>query len=655
MALLSEIKKANDIKKLAEDDLSKLATEIRHEIIDVVYKNGGHLGSNLGVVDLTIALHYMFDPGKDLIVWDGSYQTYTHKILTGRREQLKTIRQFQGLSGFSWKGESEYDPFSFGHVGTALAAAYGACVADKSLGKKRKVIAIVGDGSMTSGVALESLNNIGASKQPVLVILNDNGFSIAKTVGAMSNYLNELRSKPLYSEFKKELHEMLSKIPLGTKVERALEAMHRGLRHAVLPNIFSAYGFQYYGPIDGHNIKRMLRILNNIKTQNRPVLLHLVTKKGKGHPDADKDPFGLHKPVEPVSAAPHTVPQSGTAACVTKLEPAGAKPPLKTKSYTRAFVDIINQVASEDKRVCAITAAMPDGTGLIEFAKKFPDRTFDVGISEQTAVAFACGLATAGMRPVVAIYSTFMQRAYDQIFQELCLQNLPVILATDRAGIAGEDGPTHHGLFDIGYMRVFPNITLMSPKDEAEFEAMFRFALTLQGPSAIRYPRENCPEIKAVEKKIELGKGEIICDGKDGFIFAYGVSVKYAIKARNILHSEGINVGVANARFAKPIDSELVAQLTNYPFVLCVEDHTYQGGFGSTVLEACSLKGLDTKRIKILAVPDRFIQHGPRDMLLNLLGLDEYGIAKACKILVQNPNAASEMLYMSRHVSSIYA
>ncbi len=647
---LDRINQANDVKAFKEEELGYLAEEIRKEIIDVVYKNGGHLGSNLGVVDLTIALHYLFDPAKDLIVWDGSYQTYTHKILTGRRTQFSTLRQFKGLSGFAWKNESSLDPFSFGHVGTGLAAAYGASVADKALGRQRKVIGIVGDGSMTSGVAFEALNNIGASRQGMLVILNDNGFSIAKTVGAISNYFNELRTKPIYSGFKKELQQVLSKLPLGHSIEQALEAVHRGLRQAILPNMFSALGFQYYGPIDGHDIKLILRILNNIKSQNRPVLLHVVTKKGKGHPDADKDPYGLHKPVEPA----HVPAAKGKVHKEYKLEPAGKAPLLKTKSYTRAFIDILTVTAQNDKRICAITAAMPDGTGLVEFGKVFPDRTFDVGISEQCAVAFACGLASAGLRPVVAIYSTFLQRAYDQIFQEACLQNAPVLFAIDRAGIAGEDGPTHHGVFDVGYLRLFPNITVMAPKDEQEFVGMMSLAFNLPGPSAIRFPRENCPQIESKAQAVELGKGEIVVDGKDGMVLGYGASVKYAVKAREILLGEGIDIGVANARFVKPIDSELISELIyHYPFVLCVEDHTYQGGFGSAVLEAAALKGLDSKKIKLLSVPDKFIDHGPRELLLKLLGLDGEGIARACKILIENPKVSSEALYMTEFVSSI--
>jgi 1-deoxy-D-xylulose-5-phosphate synthase len=592
--------------------------------MEVVLKTGGHLGSNLGVVDLTLALHYVFDLKRDLIVWDGSYQTYTHKILTGRKERFPTLRQIGGLCGFGWKPESEYDPFNFGHVGTGLAAAYGVSVADGKLGRNRKVIAYVGDGSMTSGVAYEALNNIGHSKRNLLVILNDNGFSIAPTVGALKKYLTELRTAPLYNEAKREIHKILEKIPLGHTVEQVLDGARRGLKQALFPNIFTAFGFQYYGPVDGHDVKHLVEVLHKVKNIEGPVLLHVVTKKGFGHPDADHDPFGVHKPVEPKAAA-------------GKVEPGGKAPPIASRSYTRAFLDSAIALAAKDPRIMGITAAMPDGTGILEFGQAYPDRAFDVGISEQCAIAFAAGLAQAGLRPIVAIYSTFLQRAYDMIFQEMCLNNLPVTLVLDRAGIAGEDGPTHHGNFDIAFLRTLPNITLMAPKDEVELHQMLEFAMTLKGPCAIRIPRENVPDLGYFDlpkNPIQAGRGELLADGKDGAILAYGVMTVKALQAREILKREGLQIAVANARFAKPVDAELAASLARrLPFVLTIEDHAMLGGFGSAVVEALALRNEEASKIKIHGIPDAFLQHASRTELQKFLNLDADGIADVVRML----------------------
>jgi 1-deoxy-D-xylulose-5-phosphate synthase len=615
----------NDIHGLTLQELPELATDIRKFIMDIVLKTGGHLGSNLGVVDLTLALHYVFDLKKDVIVWDGSYQTYTHKILTGRKERFSTLRQMGGLCGFGWKPESPYDPFNFGHVGTGLAAAFGVAVADGMTGRNRKVIAYIGDGSMTSGVAYEALNNIGHSKRNLLVVLNDNGFSIAPTVGALKKYFTELRTAPLYNEAKKEIHKILEKIPLGLTVESILDGARRGLKQALFPNIFTAFGFQYYGPVDGHNLKELVDVLNNVKNIEGPVLLHVVTQKGRGHPDADHDPFGVHKPVEPKPVS-------------AKVEPGGQPPPIATKSYTRAFTDVSIALAAKDPRIIGITAAMPDGTGILEFGQVYPDRAFDVGISEQCALSFAAGLAQAGMRPIVAIYSTFVQRAYDMIFQELGLNNLPVTLVLDRAGIAGEDGPTHHGNFDIAFCRTLPNLTLMAPKGEIELKRMLEFALSHPGPVAIRIPRENVPDLgywDLPDRPIQLGRGEILAEGKDGAILAYGVMTAKALQAREILKRSGIDVTVANARFAKPVDGELATDLARrHPFVLTLEDHAILGGFGSAVAETLAMRNEDAGKIKIQGIPDRFLQHASRKEILKHLHLDPDGIADAVRMLV---------------------
>ena len=625
--LLSKINATNDIKKLAPEELPSLAAEIRKLIMDVVSKTGGHLGSNLGVIELTMALHYAFDVTKDVIVWDGSYQTYTHKILTGRKDKFPTLRQFGGMCGFGWKPESDTDPFNFGHVGTGPGAALGVAMADEQLGRKRKVISVIGDGSMTAGVALEAINNIGTSGKPLLMILNDNGMSIAKTVGSLSLYFNELRSAPLFREFKHEVHRLLEKLPFGAgqTAEHVLDALRRGLTQTIFPNLFTGLGMQYFGPIDGHDIKGLLAILQNVRSNDKPVVLHVVTQKGLGHPDAKCDPFAMHK--------------AGTAAADYKLEPATASVPAapKAKSYTTAFIDSMCELAAKDKRIMGVTAAMPDGTGILDFGKKFPDRMIDVGISEQVGVAMAAGMAQGGLRPVVAIYSSFMQRAYDIIFQEMCLNNLPVVLVLDRAGIAGEDGPTHHGNFDIAYLRTFPNMVLMAPKDEREVKEMLALALTLNQPSAIRLPRENVPDqsrFKLQTNPVVLGKGELLANGRKGAILAYGVMVDKALAAREMLAKEGIDVAVANARFAKPVDAELAAFLVKeYPWVLTLEDHATQGGFGGAVLEALSLRNEDTSKVKIHAIPDRFLQHADRKELLKFLHLDPEGIADVVRMI----------------------
>ena len=629
--LLDRINATNDIKKLTPEELPGLAEEIRQMILDVVLRTGGHLGSNLGVIELTLALHYTFDLKQDLLVWDGSYQTYTHKILTGRKDKFPTLRQYGGMCGFGWKPESETDPFNFGHVGTGLAAAFGCAMADQKLGRRRKVAGLVGDGTLTSGAVFEALNNIGASNVPLLMILNDNGFSIAKTVGALSTYFNELRSAPLYGELKKELHNIMGKLPILQSVEHMVDAARRGIMQALFPNLFTALGLQYYGPIDGHDIKGLLHILQNVKNQEKPVLLHVITQKGKGHPDAKKDPFAMHKPVTLVK----------TKISEDKLEPAAVcnvSPALpKAKSYTTAFADITTDLMRKDERIVAITAAMPDGTGVLDIARTFPDRCFDVGISEQCAISFAAGLAQAGMRPIVAIYSSFAQRGYDMIYQEMCLNNLPVTLVVDRAGIAGEDGPTHHGNFDIAYSRTLPNIACMAPKDESDLREMLLLTLALKQPVILRLPRETVPDYSAYKlgkAPFALGKGEILVPGKDGVMLAYGVMVAKALAAREMLLKEGLNVGVANARFAKPVDADLAERLTlEYPWVLTLEDHAAMGGFGSAVLEALSFRNAESNKVKIHAIPDRFCQHADRNELLKFLHLDAEGVADVCRMI----------------------
>jgi 1-deoxy-D-xylulose-5-phosphate synthase len=608
MRYLSKINTFRDIKGFSEEELKLLAEEIRQEIIRVVSQNGGHLGSNLGVVELTLALHYVFDADKDIFVWDVSNQTYTHKILTGRKEFFHTIRCFGGLSGFANRFESPYDPFTAGHAGVSISTALGMACADGLLSRKRKIITIIGDGAMTCGIAYEALNNCGALKKDLLVILNDNRMSISPTVGAFSKYLNILRTAPFYDELKLRLRKVLEDLPLvGIPIEHILERAKNSLKTLLGLNIFTALGFQYYGPIDGHDLGLLIKTLRNIKHQERPVLLHVVTKKGKGFARAEEDPVSHHG-VSPKSSS--------------------------TRSYTDVFAEGLKKLAWKDHRIVAITAAMMDGTGLGDFQKCFPERFFDVGICEQHAVALAAGLANAGLRPVVAIYSTFLQRAYDQVFQEVCLQNLPIVLALDRAGFSGQDGATHHGLFDIAYLRTYPQIVLMSPKDATELQEMLEFALGLERPSAIRYPRAKAAKIPSSEEKIKLGKGEILTHGKDGAILAYGSMVELALEVSKALRGEGIEISVANARFAKPIDTGLTIKfLREHPFVLTIEEHAICGGFGSSVLEALSGISSELHKLRLLGIPDRFIEHGEREKLLEAVGLTVKGVIDTIKRL----------------------
>ncbi|OHB77082.1 MAG: 1-deoxy-D-xylulose-5-phosphate synthase [Planctomycetes bacterium RBG_16_59_8] len=626
--LLDTIKRPRDIRKLKLSELPLLAEEVRREIIEVVSHRGGHLGSNLGVVDLTIALHYVFDIENDVVTWDVSNQTYTHKILTGRRERFPTLRQQHGISGFANREESPYDPFTFGHAGTAISTAVGIVSGDELTGRNRKVIAVVGDGAMTCGVSYEALNNCGASKKNILVILNDNTMSISRTVGAMSNYLNDLRTAPLYNELKSEIHEMLNKLPVvGHPIEEGLETIRRSLKATVGNNLFSALGFHYYGPINGHDLPLLVRTLRNLKRQKKPILLHLITQKGKGHPDAGSDPHALHG----------VTPRRAETKIEVKTLPA-------KKPYTKVFAESLIRLAERDNRIVAVTAAMPEGTGLIEFEKRFPSRFFDVGICEQHAVGLAAGLAHVGLRPVAAIYSTFLQRAYDQVFQELCLQKLPVVIAMDRAGIVGADGATHNGLFDIAYLRTFPNIVLTAPRDAEELDAMLAFALTLDVPTAIRYPRTDIPDFSSLQiarTPIRLGKAEVLTTGADGAILAYGSMVETALAASAALSREGIDLCVVNARFVKPLDTGIVRELlTEQPFLLLMEEHSSAGGFCSAVMEAAVQLGLDTRKMKPLALADKFLEHGDRKNLLQAQGLDPESVVALVKTLaVAKPRA----------------
>lgn len=615
--LLNSIEYPEDLKKLKLEDLPALATEIREFIIDVVSKNPGHLSSNLGVVELTIALHYCFDFKRDKIIWDVGHQAYVHKILTGRKSKFPTLRQYKGLSGFPDKNESVYDPFTCGHSGHAISSALGVSCADAILGYKRSVVAIVGDGAIGAGMSLEALNHAGDLKKNVLVVLNDNEMSISNTVGAFSKYLNKIRTAPLFADLKKEARNLLNLLPVfGKPVEKTLEHVVELIRRGATPGqIFVELGFNYFGPIDGHDFRILIETLNDIKHLDGPVLLHVITEKGRGFEPACQNPTQYH------SAGKFEM-------CNGKIKPTSSD--AKKISYTNVFGDTLIELAKTDMKIVGITAAMPDGTGMVSFGKKFPDRFYDVGICEQHAVGLANGLFAGGLKPVVAIYSTFLQRAYDQVFHDICLQRNNVVFALDRAGIVGNDGPTHNGVFDIAYLRNLPEIVLMAPKDGNELKSMLKLALESGRIAAIRYPKEDIPDVKLTSqyKTFEIGKAEVLREGADGVLLAYGAMVHRCLLAAEKLSEKGIEATVVNARFAKPLDKELILELVrNHKVILTAEDHALMGGFGSAVIELVSDEKEDTRKIVRMGIPDRFLEHGPRNLLLKNIGLDEDGIA----------------------------
>jgi len=616
--ILEKIDSPKDLQQLDAEDLAVLAQEIREEIIDVVSKNPGHLSSNLGVVELTIALHCTFDFLNDKLVWDVGHQTYVHKLLTGRRKEFSTLRQYKGLSGFPDITESEYDPFTCGHSGHAISAALGIACADKINNVDRNIIAVVGDAAIGAGMSLEALNHAGHLKRNLIVILNDNKMAISGTVGAIAMHINKIRTTPLYADFKKEVRHVLQSLPIvGKRMEHTLGHITEALKREITPGqIFVDLGFDYFGPIDGHNIQTLTETLQNIKNVEGPVLLHVITEKGKGF--------------EPASANPERYHSAGNFKMHNGKVKETPKDP-KQVSYTKVFGKTIIELAEANKDIVAITAAMPDGTGLDAFSKEFPDRYFDVGICEQHAIGLANGLVAAGLKPVAAIYSTFLQRAYDQVFHDVCLQKNGILLSLDRAGIVGNDGPTHNGVFDIAYLRHLPGITLMAPKDGAELKAMLHKAIQLNTPAAIRYPRANIPEGSLDNdcNPVEIGKGEILREGRDGVIIAYGAMVYPSMECADMLAEKGIDVTVVNARFAKPLDEDLIMKVAGKnQIVITVEDHTEVGGFGSAILELLVEKGINTQNIHKMGIPDKFTEQGSRDIILKTLNLDAEGIYK---------------------------
>ena len=614
--LLNKIDSPKDIKNLNYDALKELAQEIRDYMIEVISKNGGHLAPNLGVVELTLALHKVFNCPKDKIIWDVGHQSYIHKIITGRREAFKTLRQYNGLSGFPKIQESEYDAFGTGHSSTSISAALGMAIARDLKGEDNEVIAVIGDGSMTGGMAYEALNNAGDLQKKLIIILNDNEMSIAKNVGAMSDYLYQLRTAKTYTRIKKDLEGWLKHKNYGENIINIVRRVKGSVKYLLVPgSVFEHLGFKYYGPVDGHDLEHLVEVLEVAKATPGPVIIHVITKKGKGYEPAEKSPNKFH------GTGPFDI---ATGKKITK--------PGAPVTYTEVFGKTLVDIAKDDKKIVAITAAMPDGTGLNYFADAYPDRFFDVGIAEQHAVTAAAGMAAAGLHPVVAVYSTFMQRAFDSVLHDICMQNLPVVLGLDRAGLVGDDGYTHHGVFDYSYLRLMPQMTIMAPKDENELRHMLATAVNFNGPIALRYPRGSGLGVDITEPlhALPIGKAEEIKTGSDVCLWAVGSMVDEAVKAAEALAEQGISAGVVNMRFVKPLDTELLVKTAlQCKNIVTLEEGTVEGGVGSAVLEELNDNGLVGKvKVLNLGIPDKYIPHGDKKLLLRDIDLDHDSIVK---------------------------
>ena len=628
--LLSQIQSAQDIHGMSSAQLTALAAEIRDVLCNLLEERTAHFASNLGVVELSLALHSVFDFRRDRLIWDTGHQIYPHKLITGRYQQFATIRTKGGLMGYPNPHESEYDLFMTGHAGSSLSTISGLASGDLLLGQSdRRAVAVIGDGAFPSGIVFEALNNISGLKQNALIVLNDNKMSICPRVGGVASYLDRLRTSPFYSGLKQEVLKILDNVPLlGDPVERFLAQLKEGVKAGLHGGmLFEELGIRYLGPIDGHNIPLLRKYLQMVKGLKGPILLHVVTEKGHGFTPAAQDPVFFHTP-------PAFVQENG---CPVPRKSGG------TAAYTDLVSGALLQKMKADSRVTVLTAAMCQGNKLERIRDEVPDRFFDTGICESHAVAFAAGQAKVGLRPVVDIYSTFLQRSFDQVFQEVALQNLPVVFTLDRAGLTGPDGPTHHGAFDIAYMRCLPNMVVMAPGDASDVAPMLDFALHEDSPVAIRYPKAGATTISSAERTpIELGRSEVLRWGRDGVILCFGTLLADCLRAADLLDADGLEVGVVNARFAKPIDRELVERaFRECGFVLTVEEGCLMGGFGSAVLEAASEMSLDTSRIRRLGIPDRFIEHGERAELLADLRLDTAGIAAACRELAQHGEHAT--------------
>lgn len=635
--ILHKIVSPADLKGLGETDRKQLADEIRATIIDTVSRTGGHLASNLGAVELAIALHTVFDSPKDKIIWDVSHQSYAHKLLTGRREEFSTLRQGGGISGFTRRDESEHDAFGTGHASTSISAALGLAKARDLRRSDESVVAVIGDGSLTGGLALEGLNNAEQLDTDVIVILNDNKMSISENVGALALHLSKLRITPLYKRVETRAKEMVEKMPAGKTIARTAEGINHGVTHLLGAKsgiIFEELGFTYLGPIDGHNTELLIEVMESARKLKGPKLIHVITKKGKGYEFAENN-----------SRVFHGIPGFDVTDGIIEKGSGHV-------SYTKAFSETLVELAANDERVVAITAAMPDGTGLTSFAEAYPERFFDVGIAEEHAVTFAAGLAAGGLRPVVAMYSTFLQRAYDQIIHDVCLQNLPVVFAIDRAGLVGEDGPTHHGAFDLSFLRHIPRLVVAAPKDTIELRDLLATALTHDGPMAIRYPRGGGP--CAYEPRdasiLSIGQAEKLRQGNDAAIISLGSTVYPSLEAARLLEEDGVGVEVINARFAKPLDEQMIISVLERGLpILVVEDNSIIGGFGSAVLELVSSNGYSPAAVRRLGIPDAFVEHDSPEALWEKMGINATGIASAVKsMMAGNPDTSSIYRLMNK-------
>lgn len=621
--ILETINSPADVKALSLEQLKQLAEEIRQLLISVISKTGGHLAPNLGVVELTLALHRVFTTPKDKIVFDVGHQSYIHKIITGRREQFSTLRQYGGLSGFPKRSESEHDAFGTGHSSTSISAALGMAVARDLQGEDYNVIAVIGDGSMTGGMAFEALNNAGTLHKKMIVVLNDNEMSISKNVGAMSEYLYQLRTGETYNKIKHDIEGWLKNMEFGTDVLKAIRRLKGSVKYLMVPtSIFEELGFTYLGPIDGHDMQGLTEVLQAAKKIDGPVLVHVLTKKGKGYKPAEESPNKFHG--------------TGPFDIATGKKIANPNAPI---TYTEVFGRTLTELANADKDIIGITAAMPDGTGMSTFAKAHPERCFDVGIAEQHAVTSAAGAAAVGLKPVAAIYSTFLQRAYDSVLHDICMQKLHVTLCLDRAGLVGDDGYTHHGVFDYAYLRSMPEMTIMAPKDENELRHMLKTAVDFDGPVSVRYPRGSGVGVSITEPmhSLAIGKAEVLREGKDVCLWAIGSMVQSALQAADKLAEQGISAGIVNMRFAKPLDEELLLEhAAQYGKIVTLEEGVLQGGVGSAVLETLNAaKMLQKCQVLTLGIPDEFVLHGDKKLLFKDLGLDVETIADKIAALVK--------------------
>ena len=625
--ILDRIDSPADVKKLDVAELATLARELRDEIIRVVSRNGGHLAPSLGVVELTLALHYVFDSPDDKLIWDVGHQSYAHKLITGRRDAFETLRQYGGIAGFPRREESAHDVFNVGHASTSISAALGMACARDFLDGGNYVVAIIGDGSLTAGLAFEGLNQAGHLKRNLMVIVNDNRMSIAKNVGALSQYLTRLRSAPTYQRLESEVWEIMGKIPaVGARARELASRALEGMRGLLVPGVlFEELGFKYFGPLDGHNTPLLIEAFERLKHTDGPLLVHVITQKGRGYQPAEEDASRFH----------------GIGSFEKETGTLTGKP--TAISYTEVFGRTLTALAENDERIVAITAAMPAGTGLSDFAGRFPEKFFDVGIAEQHAVTFAAGLASIGMKPVVAIYSSFLQRAYDQIIHDVCLQRLPVRFMVDRGGIVGDDGPTHHGVFDLTFLRAVPDLVIMSPKDENELAAMVRTALEYDdGPTAVRYPRGAGLGVKIdyEPRSLPIGRGEVLRSGGDLSFIAIGSMVDVAVRAAEELAGDGVDASVINARFVKPLDRELIVEeALRTGRVITLEENAASGGFGAGVLELLQSEGDSRVTVRVMGLPDEFVTHGSRAQLLSDCGLALEDVVASARALVATQEA----------------